>query len=48
LGEVLEKFELPRAVAYLTELPKTESGKIKRFTLLEQIEAGEITLDSYQ
>jgi O-succinylbenzoic acid--CoA ligase len=47
LGEVLEKFELPRAVGYVQALPKTASGKIKKFELLDRLQNNEITIDAY-
>lgn len=34
---LLDKFEVPKAIFHLTEFPRTESGKIKRKELIEQL-----------
>jgi O-succinylbenzoic acid--CoA ligase len=34
LSEVLEKYELPKAIRFLTRFPETESGKIDRKKIL--------------
>ena len=33
-------YKYPRAIEFVTQLPKTETGKLKRFTLRQMAQAG--------
>jgi O-succinylbenzoic acid--CoA ligase len=48
LRDDLQPYELPRAVAYVSELPRTASGKVKRAEILEQLNQGSLDIDHYE
>ena len=38
-------YKYPRAIEYVTQLPKTETGKLRRFTLRQMAAAGATSPD---
>ena len=39
-------YKYPRAIVFVTELPKTQTGKLKRFTLRQMAQAGDAATTS--
>jgi acyl-coenzyme A synthetase/AMP-(fatty) acid ligase len=37
----LELYKVPKRILFVDEIPKTDSGKVKRFLLQERLEVGQ-------